>query len=161
MKEEKGSVTDYPGTVITNEELLALDVEVLVPSALESVITDANMETVKAPVILELANGPITPEADAHLLGRDIIVVPDVYANSGGVTVSYLEWVQNRMGYYWKEHEVDEKLEELMGSAFGAIWKKYLELRQQDGPQKVTLRRAVYILAVERIIMAERLKRPL
>ncbi len=161
MKEEKGSVTDYPGTVITNEELLALDVEVLVPSALESVITDANMETVKAPVILELANGPITPEADAHLLGRDIIVVPDVYANSGGVTVSYLEWVQNRMGYYWKEHEVDEKLEELMGSAFGAFWKKYLELRQQDGPQKVTLRRAVYILAVERIIMAERLKRPL
>ena len=158
VKEEKGSVTDFPGKVLTNEELLALDVEVLVPSALESVITVDNMASVKAPVILELANGPITPEADEHLLGRDVIVVPDVYANSGGVTVSYLEWVQNRMGYYWKEQEVDDKLEELMGTAFKAIWGKYVALREKDGPQKVTLRRAVYILAVERIIQAERLR---
>lgn len=166
-KEAKGSVTDHasmiPGaTVITNEELLELDVNILVPSALENVIHEKNVEQVVAPVILELANGPVTPEADHVLAGKDTIVVPDVYANSGGVTVSYLEWVQNRMGYYWKEHEVDEKLEELMGNAFKGLWAKYITLLDQGSAKgHATMRKAIYILAVERIIGAERLKRPL
>lgn len=162
-KEEKGSVVDHlsmvpGGKILTNEELLALEVDVLAPSALENAITSDNVDAIQAPVILELANGPVTPEADHVLMDRDVIVVPDVYANSGGVTVSYLEWVQNRMGYYWKEHEVDEKQMELMGNAFTGIWAKYNALLEQGSS---TMRKAIYILAVERIIEAERLKRPL
>lgn len=156
-KQQKGSVTEHNGEQITNDVLLELDVDVLVPSALENVITKENAEKVSAPVILELANGPVTPEADDILASKDVIIVPDVYANSGGVTVSYLEWVQNRMGYYWKEHEVNEKLEELMEAAFNSIWQRFTDLNEKES---ATMRRATYLLAVERIIEAERLRRP-
>lgn len=165
-KQDKGSVPECycvdgvcrleEGKQITNEELLELDVDVLAPSALENVIDEKNAKNVKASLILELANGPITPKADDVLAKMDTIVVPDIFANSGGVTVSYLEWVQNRMGYYWKEQEVDDMLEELMGTAFKGMWDKFNDLGDA-----ATMRQAAYILAVERIIEAERLRRPL
>ena len=156
-KQEKGSVTDYPGKTLTNEELLELDVDIVVPSALENVITKENADRITAPVILELANGPVTPGADALLAKKDVIIVPDVLANSGGVIVSYLEWVQNRMGYYWQESEVDQKLEERMATAFEGVWEKYNEMNEEEN---ATMRKATYVLAVERIIQAERLRRP-
>lgn len=168
-KEENGTVMECycvegtcrsdhdAGTKITNEELLELDVDILVPSALEGVIDEKNADRIKAPVILELANGPITSEADEILSKKDMMIIPDIFANSGGVTVSYLEWVQNRMGYYWKEHEVDEKLGEIMAKAFGAIWKKYWNMKEDGG--STTIRKATYVLAVERILRAEKLRR--
>ena len=144
-------------TKITNDQLLELDVDILVPSALEGVIHAENADRIKAPVILELANGPITSEGDEILSKKDIMIIPDIFANSGGVTVSYLEWVQNRMGYYWKEHEVDEKLGEIMSKAFASIWKKYWDMTEAGG--STTVRKATYVLAVERILKAERLRR--
>lgn len=160
MKSQKGSVQHYSeisGTSISNDELLELDVDVLVPSALENVIHAENAARISAPLILELANGPTTPEADHAFMGKDAMIIPDVFANSGGVIVSYLEWVQNRMGYYWKEDEVDAKLEELMKEAFEAMWIRYNTLLESG--KNASMRKAAYILAVERIIQAERTKR--
>ena len=168
-KEENGTVVECyctngvcrrdhsADTKITNDQLLELDVDILVPSALEGVIHAENADRIKAPVILELANGPITSEGDEILSKKDIMIIPDIFANSGGVTVSYLEWVQNRMGYYWKEHEVDEKLGEIMSKAFASIWKKYWDMTEAGG--STTVRKATYVLAVERILKAERLRR--
>lgn len=132
------------GKTITNEELLLLDVDILAPSALENVITDKNAKNIKAKAILELANGPVTPEADKILYKKGIIAVPDVLANAGGVTVSYFEWVQNLQGYYWEKEEVFKKLKKKMVSAFNASWEKQKEL-------KADMRMAVYALAVSRV----------
>lgn len=99
------------GDVISNEQLLELDVEVLIPAALENQITADNAQRVVAPIIVEVANGPTTSDADELLAKKDTLVVPDILANAGGVTVSYFEWVQNRAGYYWTEEEVHERLE--------------------------------------------------
>lgn len=166
-KEEKGRIANCycvggvcelnKGREISNEELLELDVDVLVPAALENVLHKVNAAKVKAKVVVEMANGPLTSEADEILIKKGILVVPDIFANAGGVSVSYLEWVQNRMGYYWPEDEVDAKLEALMEKAFEAIWRKYQELKANE--DTTSLRKAAYILAVERILAAEIVRR--
>ena len=155
-----GGVCDVGGgKLITNEELLELPVDILVPAALENVITAENAHKIKAKVIVEMANGPITPEADEILTKNGVIVIPDIFSNSGGVAVSYFEWVQNLYGYYWTEAEVDEKLEKLIHAAFSKIWGKYTELKGKK-VEGLNLRLATYILAVERILEVEKLRRP-
>lgn len=106
---------------ITNEELLELPVDILIPAALEDQITQANADQIKAKVIVEAANGPTTSEADAILEGKDILVIPDILANAGGVTVSYFEWVQNRSGHYWTEEEIHERLHTIMAREFNNV----------------------------------------
>lgn len=130
---------------ITNDELLELDVDVLVPAALENVITQENVDQIKAKVIIEMANGPVTPEADHILHKRGVVHIPDVLANAGGVTTSYLEWVQNLHGYTWSREEVLAKLEPLMVNAFAEFWQMRQKSKQPD-------RMAVYIIAVKRVI---------
>jgi len=143
-----GGVCDTKGgKAITNEELLELPVDILVPAALENVINDKNMKKIKAKIIIEMANGPVTEEAYEYLSKKEVIIVPDVLANSGGVTVSYLEWVQNKAGYYWSEEEVNSKLELMMKKAFEAIWKKSIE-------KKIPLKQAAFEVALERIVAA-------
>ena len=117
-----------PHQIITNQELLALDVDVLVPAALENQITAANADQVKARYVIEVANGPTTPQADERLARRGILVVPDILANAGGVTVSYFEWVQNKMGMYWKLDEVRERLKETMTREFDAVHARMKEI---------------------------------
>ncbi len=147
-KKETGSVIDFPGTEsITNEELLTLDVDILVPAALENVVNESNAKDVKARYILELANGPVTPEADLVLYEKDVFILPDILANAGGVTVSYFEWVQNRYGYYWDEEEVDEKLKRMMVKAFREVYEAMNEYN-------VGSREAAYVVALRRIVEA-------
>lgn len=147
-KEKTGSVIGFPGTkTITNEELLELDCDILVPAALENVITRDNAGKIKAGIIIEMANGPITPEADEMLDKKGIIVVPDILANSGGVTVSYFEWDQNMKGEKWDEETVNRKLKETITGAFDQVW-------QMSRKKKVNLRKAAYILAVDKIVRA-------
>lgn len=129
---------------ISNEELLALDVDILIPAALEGVITTANVEHVRAPCIVEVANGPVLSDAEPALLARGTLVVPDVLANAGGVTASYFEWVQNRSGYAWTLDEVRSRLAEVMRRAFGEVW----EVAAAEGR---SLRSAAYALAFRRI----------
>jgi glutamate dehydrogenase (NADP+) len=132
---------------ITNEELLELDVDILIPAALEGVIDSHNADRIRAPIIVEVANGPIVSEVDEHLREREILVVPDVLANAGGVTVSYFEWVHNREGYPWTLEQVRSRLEEVLSRAFTAIW----ELAQG---KKLSLRSAAYTIALRRIAEA-------
>ncbi|MCA9351353.1 Glu/Leu/Phe/Val dehydrogenase [Patescibacteria group bacterium] len=129
---------------VTNEELLVLDCDILIPAALEGQITKENAGDIKAGLILELANNPTDSDADAILKERDIIVVPDFLANAGGVTVSYLEWVQNRQQYYWTAEEVDQKLKPIMTTASEAVY-------QTSVDSSLTLREAGFRLAVRRI----------
>ncbi len=144
-KKNTGSLAGFEGSkTVTNEELLALECDLLVPAAFENVITDQNADKVRAKAILELANGPITPEADEILFQKHIPVVPDILANSGGVTVSYFEWDQNLKGEHWTEKEVFEKLQPLMHTAAQNIFKK-----SQD--HTTYLRMGAFILALERI----------
>ena len=152
VKAETDSVSNYShAEKVTNEELLALETTILIPSALSRVITEHNANNVKAKVILELANGPITTEADKILKEKNILVIPDILANSGGVTVSYFEWVQNNYGYYWDKEKVTKRLKEKMTIAFDNIWKKY-KTNDYD------LRTNAYILALEKIITAEKFR---
>ncbi len=129
---------------ITNEELLELDVELLIPAALEGVITADNVDRIRAPLIVEVANGPIVGDVDETLEGRDVRFVPDVLANAGGVTVSYFEWVQNRSGYAWTLEEVRERLEQVLRRAFTEVWSVHDE-------EKLTLRSAAYAVAMRRL----------
>lgn len=133
------------GRVITNEELLELEVDVLVPAALESVITADNADRVKAKVVLEMANGPVTPEADVILTKKNILLIPDVLANAGGVSTSYFEWVQNLSGVTWMHEEVLGKLQPLMEQAFDLFWQLKMELN-------TTGRLAAYAIAVKRVV---------
>lgn len=147
-KKSTGSVQNFPGAQnITNAELLELECEVLVPAALESQLTGKNASRIRAKAVVELANGPTTPEADAVLSKKGVSIVPDILANAGGVTVSYFEWVQNLTNYYWTEQEVLEKLQPIMERNFFAIW----EIAEKH---KIDLRTAAYILATGRIAEA-------
>lgn len=132
------------GERVSNEELLELDVDVLIPAATENVITSRNADKVKAHVIVEGANGPTTPGADQILEDNEVFVVPDILANAGGVTVSYFEWVQNRIGYYWDERDVNNRLERAMVNSFQ-------EVCAMAEKHKVSLRIAAYMLAVDRV----------
>lgn len=152
VKQETGSVINIKdGTKISNEELLELDVDVLLPSALENVITDENAGKVKGKIIVELANGPTTPEADEILYKNDKYVIPDFLANAGGVVVSYFEWVQNINGYYWTLEDVHEKLDKKMTKAFFDVH----EMREE---KKVHTRSAAYLVSVVRVVEAMKLR---
>jgi glutamate dehydrogenase (NAD(P)+) len=147
-RNETGTVVGFEGgESISNEELLELDVEVLVPAALESVLTEDNAEDVRAKVIVEAANGPTTPEADQIFHDRGILVVPDILANAGGVTVSYFEWVQDLQAYFWREDEVNARLREIMERAHVDV----IELAED---RKTTMRVAATVLGVSRVAEA-------
>jgi len=151
-KQQTGTVLGFPGTKeITNSELLEMDVDVLIPSALESVITEANANNIKAKVIVELANGPTTPEADKILYDNGVYVIPDFLANAGGVTVSYFEMVQNAYDYYWDIETVHERLDKKMTAAFQAT---------HETAQKYKLhnRLAAYVVSVARVAEAMHLR---
>ncbi|MGR4065880.1 MAG: Glu/Leu/Phe/Val family dehydrogenase [Vulcanimicrobiaceae bacterium] len=139
------------GERITNAELLATDCDVLVPAALEKVFNAENAAKVKAKLIVEGANGPTTPEADRVFRERGIVVIPDIMGNAGGVTVSYFEWAQDRMGYFWKEAEVNERLEDVLLSNLH-------EVRHIATTRNATLRTAAYTLAIDRVVKALRLR---
>ncbi len=151
-KQETGSVIGFPGAKsITNEELLELDVTVLIPAALESVITAENADRIKAKLIAELANGPTTPDADKILHEKDAYVIPDFLCNAGGVTVSYFEMVQNAYDYYWEESLVHERLDKKMTAAFHAVHDAAKEYGVHN-------RMAAYIVAVSRVAEAVKLR---
>lgn len=135
------------GDVITNAELLTLPVDVLVPAAFEGQITAKNAADVKAPIILEAANGPISPEADLILEDKGAFVVPDILASSGGVIVSYFEWVQNIQGYYWDEEEVNQRLHRIITKAFRQV-------AQVAEREKLPMRKAAGVVAVQRVVDA-------
>ncbi len=152
FKKETGKVGGFPGSKeITNEELLELDVDVLFPSALESVITASNAENIKAKISVELANGPTSPEADLILYKNGVYIIPDFLANAGGVTVSYFEMVQNAYDYYWDLETVHERLDKKMTSAFHAVHKTREE-------HKVHSRLAAYMVAINRVAEAVSLR---
>jgi glutamate dehydrogenase/leucine dehydrogenase len=151
-KQEHGSLAGFPKTEpVSNEDLLEIACDVLVPAALENQITAANAGRIKARMIAEAANGPTTPEADRILHDRGVLVLPDVLANAGGVTVSYFEWAQNLQGYYWTEEEVDTRLQRVMLRAFGAVY-------EAARLHAVDMRTAAYILAIARVAQAVRLR---
>ncbi|HXD73583.1 MAG TPA: Glu/Leu/Phe/Val dehydrogenase [Vicinamibacterales bacterium] len=139
------------GEPLTNEELFKLDVDILVPAALENQITMENAPSIRAKVVVEGANGPTTPDAHAHLYKRGVIVVPDILANSAGVTASYFEWVQDRHGYFWTEAEVNERLEQKMMQAFQSV-------RDMATGYKTDLRTAAYIVAIKRVADVTRVR---
>lgn len=151
--EENGRIAANKGygKDITNNELLELEVDVLAPCALENQITSENADRIKAKVITEGANGPTTPEADEILFKKGIIVIPDILANSGGVVVSYFEWVQNLQSYYWPFEEVQQKEDALLSTAFEDVWNLADEY-------KVDLRNAAYMKSIERISKAMKLR---
>jgi len=144
-KKNTGSLSGFPGVKeITNQELLTLECDLLIPAAFENQITDENVNSVKAKVILELANGPITPGADDALFAKGIHVIPDVLANSGGVTVSTFEWEQNLKGEHWTEKEVFHKLNPILADSAQKIWKLAKE-------HNTSLRNGAFLLALDRI----------
>jgi glutamate dehydrogenase (NAD(P)+) len=147
-KQETGELAGMRGAeAITNDELLYLDVDLLAPCALEQVITSENADKVKADLICEGANGPVTPGADAILEDKGVVVLPDVLANAGGVVVSYFEWVQGLQEYFWKEDEVNAKLNDIVTRAFNETWETYQS-------RETTMRRASYGIAVQRVAEA-------
>jgi glutamate dehydrogenase (NAD(P)+) len=149
---EHRTVEGFPGSEpLTNQNLFKLDVDVLIPAALESQITADNVRDIKAKLIVEGANGPTTPEAHQNLHERGVFVVPDILANAGGVTTSYFEWVQDRYGYFWTEKEVNERLEAKMVQAFGAV----LETAQKFN---VDMRTAAYIVAINRVATVTKMR---
>jgi glutamate dehydrogenase (NAD(P)+) len=145
-----GRIDGYEGgEPVTNAELMELDCDVLIPAAIENQLTRANAKEVKASVIVEAANGPTTPDADENFEDRGIVVVPDILANAGGVTVSYFEWVQDLQAYYWSEDEVNERLRQIMERAHVDV----LALAQD---KKVTMRTAATMLGVDRVAEAHK-----
>jgi glutamate dehydrogenase (NAD(P)+) len=145
-------IEGYPNAEpISNEDLLALECDVLVPAALENQITASNAGNVKAKVVAEGANGPTTPEADDILNAKNIMIIPDILCNAGGVTVSYLEWVQDRQRFFWTEEEVNTRLEHMMDKSFYAT----LDIARD---MKVDMRTAAYILSVRRVIEVAQLR---
>ncbi|MDP9297015.1 MAG: Glu/Leu/Phe/Val dehydrogenase [Actinomycetota bacterium] len=150
QRDAAGTVAGYEGgESITNDELLTIECNVLIPAAMESQLTGANAGNVKAPVIVEAANGPTTPEADAIFHDRGVLVVPDILANSGGVTVSYFEWVQDIQAFFWTEDEVNDRLRSIMERAYVDV----LKLAEQ---KKVAMRTAATMLGVSRVAEAHK-----
>ena len=139
------------GDALTNDELLTIDADVLVPAALENVITSKNAGKVRAKIICEGANGPTTAGADSILDEKGVFVIPDILANAGGVTVSYFEWVQDRGGYFWTEDTVNSRLAEIMTNSFQSV----LQLSRQH---KVNMRTAAYMLSISRVATVHRLR---
>jgi len=148
-KAETGTVVGYNDSEeLTNEELLTLDVDLLIPAALENAIDESLAADVEADVIVEAANGPITPAADEVLTEKDVYVVPDILANAGGVTVSYFEWVQNRQRFAWTKDRVNDELERVITTAFDDLIEAF------DTTKTPNLRTAAYVVAIERIVSA-------
>ncbi len=151
-KQRTGSVVGLAGTeTIPGDDILTLDCEILIPAALENVITPCVANNVKAKIVAEAANGPTIPDADAVLDQKGVLVLPDILANAGGVTVSYFEWVQNNSGLYWSEEEVNARLKQIIVNAFEEVFltaKKY----------KVTMRRAAWARALDRVAEAYRVR---
>lgn len=144
-KKKTGSIINLPGAEpVTNEEVLELDVDVLVPAALEDVITRQNAKSVKAKLVAEGANGPTTPESDDILFKNGVTVIPDILANSGGVSTSYLEWVQNLQHLYWTAEEVDQRLKAIMVKAFAEVYKTSQDFN-------VDMRTGAYIYAIGKV----------
>jgi glutamate dehydrogenase (NAD(P)+) len=151
-KTNSGSVIFFPGArPVTNEQLLELDVDVLLPAALEGVITSSNAPKIKAKIVAELANGPTTPGADIVLQEKDVYVIPDLLCNAGGVTVSYFEMVQNSYGYYWPQDVVHERLEAHIVAAFR-------DVRRASESHGVNTRTAAWLVAVDRVAEAMHLR---
>jgi len=142
----------FPNTkAISDEELLELEVDILIPAALENVITEKNAPNIKAKIVAELANGPTTPEADDILYKKGVHVIPDFLCNAGGVTVSYFEMVQNSYMYYWDEEEIHQQLDKKITTAYHSVLnvsKKY----------NINMRQAAYVVAVERVVEAMKLR---
>ena len=139
------------GDAITNEELLTCDVDVLLPAALENVITSKNASKIQAKIVCEGANGPTTAGADSILDEKEIFVIPDILANAGGVTVSYFEWVQDRGGYFWSEDTVNERLTDIMKRSFGEVLRLSIQ-------HKVNMRTAAYMTSISRVATVHRLR---
>jgi len=151
-KTETGRVEGLPGTEpISNEDLLELKVDILIPAALEKVISEANADRIKARIVAEAANGPTTPEADAILQQKGVFVIPDFLCNAGGVIVSYFEMVQNRQSYYWEEAEVHQRLD-------CKITKSFYEVLSVSEARSIDMRTAAYYVAVQRVAEAMRLR---
>jgi glutamate dehydrogenase (NAD(P)+) len=151
-KLKTGSILGCPGgEAIDREAIFELDVDVLFPAALENSITTHNADGIRARIICELANGPMTPEADKILSGNGHFVIPDFLANAGGVTVSYFEQVQNSYNYYWTLEEVQTRLDERITAAFNAVY-------QLATRRKLTMRTAAYAIAVDRVARACRMR---
>ena len=151
-KLETGSVVGFSGArAIDNKEVLEYDCDVLVPAALEKVITVQNAPRIKARIVAEAANGPTMPDADAILFERGVMVLPDILANAGGVTVSYFEWVQDLQNNFWEEEEINERLKRKMVRAFR-------ETHEQANRHKVSMRMGAYCVAVERVAEATKLR---
>jgi glutamate dehydrogenase (NAD(P)+) len=147
-KRANGTLAGFTGgDAITNDELLVVDCDVLAPCALEQVITGDNADKIRAGIVAEGANGPVTPEADAILEERGILLLPDVLANAGGVVVSYFEWVQGLQEYFWKESEVNAKLNDIVTRAFAETWREHEE-------REISMRQAAYAIAVGRVAEA-------
>jgi glutamate dehydrogenase/leucine dehydrogenase len=147
-KDRSGTVVGMPGTSrISNDDLLTLKCDILVPAALESVITLNNVDQIKAKIVAEAANGPTTPHADEVLARKGILLLPDILANAGGVTASYFEWVQDLQSFFWSEQEVNSKLETVMRRAF-------LDVHESMRKHRTTMRTGAYVLAVGRVAEA-------
>ena len=152
FKRAGGSLTDFPGgDRITNEELLTLPVDILIPAALEAQIHDGNAAAVRARLLVEGANGPVTPKADLILSEKGVFVVPDIVSNAGGVIVSYFEWVQDLQSFFWEESEVNQRLHQLIVRSFQEV----LACAERE---KVRLREAAYMLGVSRVAEAVRVR---
>jgi glutamate dehydrogenase/leucine dehydrogenase len=152
VENNKGSLEGFTkGEIITNDELLELDVDVLIPAALEDQITAENAPRIKAKLIVEGANGPTSSGADKILNDAGIMVIPDILANAGGVSVSYFEWVQNRLGYFWTEERVNRRADRIMKQAFETVYQASLKY-------KVDMRIAAYIVAIDKVASTKRLR---
>ncbi|MFN3421512.1 MAG: Glu/Leu/Phe/Val family dehydrogenase [Armatimonadota bacterium] len=151
-KRQTKTVSDYrDGDYITNEELFELPCDILVPAAVEGVITERNADKIKAKLLVEAANGPVTPEANAILKSKGVFIVPDILANAGGVVVSYFEWVQDIQRFFWTEQEINERLRQVIRRAFGEVWSIMQE-------RSVDMRTAAHILAVSRVAEAIKMR---
>ncbi|TAK34762.1 MAG: Glu/Leu/Phe/Val dehydrogenase [Chloroflexota bacterium] len=152
FKAETGSVVGFPGTKpVSNAELLELPCDILVPAAMESQITSVNAGRIKAKIVAEGANGPVTPDADRKLIEKGIFVIPDILANAGGVTVSYFEWVQDLQSFFWSEEEINARLERIINRAFQ-------DTLAMSTSRSVDMRTAAYLLAVSRVAEATRVR---